>query len=68
MCRHRRFAGLILKPGDSVGGHIRPPKEGEKYFALLKVEAVNFEDPENCKDKIFFDNLTPLYPEDPNSY
>ncbi len=57
----RRFD---LKTGDSVGGHIRPPKEGEKYFALLKVEAVNFENPENCKDKIFFDNLTPLYPED----
>ena len=57
----RRFD---LKTGDSVGGHIRPPKEGEKYFALLKVEAVNFEDPENCKDKIFFDNLTPLYPKD----
>lgn len=57
----RRFD---LKTGDSVGGHIRPPKEGEKYFALLKVEAVNFEDPENCKEKIFFDNLTPLYPKD----
>jgi len=58
----RRFD---LKTGDSVGGHIRPPKEGEKYFALLKVEAVNFENPENCKEKIFFDNLTPLYPKDP---
>jgi len=57
----RRFD---LKTGDSVGGHIRPPKEGEKYFALLKVEAVNFENPENCKEKIFFDNLTPLYPQD----
>ena len=57
----RRFD---LKTGDSVGGHIRPPKEGEKYFALLKVEAVNFENPENCKEKIFFDNLTPLYPKD----
>jgi len=55
----RRFD---LKTGDVVGGHIRPPKEGEKYFALLKVEAVNYEDPEKCKDKIFFDNLTPLYP------
>ncbi len=51
-----------LKTGDSVSGHIRPPKEGEKYFALLKVEAVNFEDPEKCKEKILFDNLTPLYP------
>lgn len=57
----RRFD---LKTGDSVGGHIRPPKEGEKYFALLKVEAINFENPENCKEKIFFDNLTPLYPKD----
>jgi transcription termination factor Rho len=55
----RRFD---LKTGDTVGGVIRPPKEGEKYFALLKVEAVNFEDPEKAKDKIFFDNLTPLYP------
>jgi transcription termination factor Rho len=57
----RRFD---LKTGDTVSGHIRPPKEGEKYFALLKVEAVNFENPENCKERIFFDNLTPLYPED----
>ncbi len=57
----RRFD---LKTGDTVSGHIRPPKEGEKYFALLKVEAVNYENPENCKEKIFFDNLTPLYPED----
>ena len=57
----RRFD---LKTGDVVSGHIRPPKEGEKYFALLKVEAVNFEDPEKCKDKIFFDNLTPLYPKE----
>ena len=57
----RRFD---LKTGDTVSGHIRPPKEGEKYFALLKVEAVNFENPENCKEKIFFDNLTPLYPQD----
>jgi len=55
----RRFD---LKTGDSVSGHIRPPKEGEKYFALLKVEAVNYENPEKCKEKIFFDNLTPLYP------
>lgn len=55
----RRFD---LKTGDTVSGHIRPPKEGEKYFALLKVEAVNLENPEKCKDKILFDNLTPLYP------
>lgn len=57
----RRFD---LKTGDTVSGHIRPPKEGEKYFALLKVGAVNFENPEKCKDKIFFDSLTPLYPQE----
>ena len=51
-----------LKTGDTVSGQIRPPKEGEKYFALLKVEAVNFENPEMIKDKILFDNLTPIYP------
>jgi transcription termination factor Rho len=51
-----------LKTGDTVSGQIRPPKEGEKYFALLKVEAVNFENPETIKDKILFDNLTPVYP------
>jgi len=57
----RRFN---LKTGDTVSGQIRPPKEGERYFALLKVEAVNFENPEVAKNKIFFENLTPLYPED----
>jgi transcription termination factor Rho len=57
----RRFD---LKTGDHVSGHIRPPKEGEKYFALLKVESVNYENPEESKDKIFFDNLTPLYPQE----
>ncbi|MDD5166802.1 MAG: transcription termination factor Rho [Candidatus Omnitrophica bacterium] len=51
-----------LKTGDTVSGQIRPPKEGEKYFALLKVEAVNFENPEEVKDKVLFDNLTPVYP------
>ncbi|MEI8011501.1 MAG: transcription termination factor Rho [Candidatus Omnitrophota bacterium] len=55
----RRFD---LKTGDTVSGQIRPPKDGEKYFALLKVEAVNFEHPDKCKDKILFDDLTPLYP------
>ena len=55
----RRFN---LRTGDTVSGQIRPPKEGERYFALLKVEAVNFENPEAAKDKILFDNLTPLYP------
>jgi transcription termination factor Rho len=53
-----------LRTGDTVSGQIRPPKEGEKYFALLKVEAVNFENPEEAKDKILFDNLTPLYPKE----
>ncbi len=51
-----------LRTGDTVSGQIRPPKNGERYFALIKVEAVNFEHPEVAKDKIFFDNLTPLYP------
>ena len=51
-----------LRTGDTISGQIRPPKDGERYFALIKVEAVNFEHPESAKDKIFFDNLTPLYP------
>ena len=53
-----------LHTGDTVSGQIRPPKEAEKYFALLKVEAVNFENPELSKEKILFDNLTPVYPHD----
>jgi transcription termination factor Rho len=57
----RRFN---LKTGDTVSGQIRPPKESEKYFALLKVDRVNFEDPEIARDKILFDNLTPLYPQE----
>jgi len=57
----RRFN---LRTGDTVSGQIRPPKESERYFALLKVEAVNFEDPEAARGKILFDNLTPLYPEE----
>jgi len=56
----RRFN---LRTGDTVSGQIRPPKDSERYFALLKVEAVNFEDPEKARDKILFDNLTPLYPD-----
>ncbi len=55
----RRFN---LRTGDIISGHIRPPKEGERYFALLKVETINFEDPERAREKILFDNLTPLYP------
>ncbi|MDD5465703.1 MAG: transcription termination factor Rho [Candidatus Omnitrophica bacterium] len=54
-----------LRTGDTVSGQIRPPKEGEKYFALLKVEAVNFENPEEVKEKVLFDNLTPVYPRSP---
>ena len=68
----RRFN---LKTGDTVSGQIRQPKESERYFALLKVEAVNYEDPEIAREKIFFDNLTPLYPDtkvqlerDPDNY
>jgi transcription termination factor Rho len=51
-----------LRTGDTVSGQVRPPKEGERYFALIKVEAVNFEHPDQARNKIFFDNLTPLYP------
>ncbi len=68
----RRFN---LRTGDTVSGQIRQPKESERYFALLKVEAVNYEDPEVAREKILFDNLTPLYPEtkvnletDPENY
>ncbi len=57
----RRFD---LRTGDTVSGQVRQPKEGERYFALIKVEAVNFEHPDVARDKIFFDNLTPLYPEE----
>jgi len=55
----RRFN---LKTGDTISGQIRPPKDSERYFALLKVESVNFENPEQSRDRILFDNLTPLYP------
>lgn len=68
----RRFN---LRTGDTISGEVRPPKEGEKYFALLKVDEVNFETPEQARDKILFDNLTPLYPDqklnlefDPENY
>ncbi|SVB45071.1 uncharacterized protein METZ01_LOCUS197925, partial [marine metagenome] len=53
-----------LQTGDTVSGQIRPPKEGERYFALIKVEAVNFEAPDQARNKLFFENLTPLYPEE----
>jgi len=52
-----------LRTGDTVSGQVRPPKEGERYFALIKVEAINFEPPEIARDRILFDNLTPLYPD-----
>ncbi len=55
----RRFD---LRTGDTISGQVRPPKDTERYFALLKVEAINFETPEQAREKIFFDNLTPLYP------
>ena len=57
----RKFS---LRTGDTVSGQIRPPKENEKYFALLKVEAVNFEDPEQARNRVLFDNLTPIYPKE----
>ncbi|MGE0602679.1 MAG: transcription termination factor Rho, partial [Xanthobacteraceae bacterium] len=57
----RRFS---LRSGDTVEGHIRSPKDGERYFALLKVNTINFEDPEKIKHKVHFDNLTPLYPDE----
>ena len=56
----RRFN---LRTGDTVEGQVRPPKEGERYFALLKVKSINFEEPSKAKHKILFDNLTPLYPQ-----
>src|SRR4030042_2403960 len=57
----RRFN---LRTGDTISGQIRPPKSSERYFALLKVEQVNMEDPEIAREKILFDNLTPLYPDE----
>jgi transcription termination factor Rho len=57
----RRFD---LRTGDTVSGQVRPPRDTERYFALLKVEAINFESPEQAREKIFFDNLTPLYPQE----
>ena len=58
----RRFA---LRSGDTVEGEIRSPKDGERYFALLKLNKINFEDPEKARQKVHFDNLTPLYPDSP---
>lgn len=56
-----------LRTGDTISGQVRPPKDNERYFALLKIEAVNFDDPEKAKHKVLFDNLTPLYPDEPFS-
>ena len=57
-----------LKTGDTISGQVRPPHEGEKYFALVKIEAVNFESPDEARNKILFDNLTPLYPQERSSW
>ena len=59
---HSQIKRFNLRTGDTVSGQIRPPKNDEKYFALIRVEAVNLEDPDQAKQKILFDNLTPLYP------
>ncbi len=57
----RRFG---LRTGDTVSGKIRPPKDSERYFAMLKVDKINFDKPENAKRKILFENLTPLHPDE----
>ena len=61
---HSQIKRFSLKTGDTVSGQIRPPKDSERYFALLKIEAINHENPEASKDKIFFDNLTPIHPDE----
>ena len=63
MSRQVRFDGFNLRKGDSIAGKIRPPKDSERYFALLKVDEINFDKPENAKNKILFENLTPLFPQ-----
>ena len=65
MSRPSQIRRFDLRTGDTISGQIRPPKEGERYFALIKVDAINFEPPEESRNKIFFDNLTPLYPSEP---
>ena len=64
MSRPRQIRRFGLRTGDTVEGPIRGPKEGERYFALLKVNTINFEDPEKIRHKVHFDNLTPLYPDE----
>ena len=61
---HSQIKRFNLRTGDTISGHIRPPRGDEKYFALIRVEAINFEDPEIAKQKILFDNLTPLHPQE----
>lgn len=61
---HSQIKRFNLQTGDTISGHIRPPRGDEKYFALIRVEAINFEDPETAKQKILFDNLTPLHPQE----
>lgn len=61
---HSQIKRFNLQTGDTISGHIRPPRGDEKYFALIRVEAINFEDPETVKQKILFDNLTPLHPQE----
>jgi len=61
---HSQIKRFNLRTGDTISGHIRPPRGDEKYFALIRVEAINFEDPEVAKQKILFDNLTPLHPDE----
>ena len=61
---HSQIKRFNLRNGDTISGHIRPPRGDEKYFALIRVEAINFEDPETAKQKILFDNLTPLHPQE----
>jgi transcription termination factor Rho len=63
--RRRRSAASTCTPGDTIEGEIRTPKDGERYFALVKVDKVNSEPPENAKNKILFENLTPLFPDEP---
>ena len=62
--RPRQIRRFGLRTGDTVEGQIRWPKDGERYFALLKVNTINFEDPEKARHKVHFDNLTPLYPDE----
>ncbi|MHB9028010.1 MAG: Rho termination factor N-terminal domain-containing protein, partial [Candidatus Latescibacterota bacterium] len=59
---HSQIKRFDLRTGDTVSGQVRPPKDTERYFALLKIEAINYQSPETAKERIFFDNLTPIHP------